>query len=278
MSSHISIGVVFARAWTLFRRRFIVLLALNLLQSFGLSLAVFWRDLTRVLLMFSGMDDIWVAMMSPGIRYGTMAMGSIIFVLASIGMMLATRQSASLPSLTFWPYLLRRFLSTTVAIALCLAVIALIFYGWSLLLVQIPRGTVGLRIMIWITLVTALVMIGFSSLVFLTLPAAVLEAGGPLKAIRRSLFLTAGHRWRLIAICLILLAGLALAVVFWVRSTDSLAALFPGLLSSAYVLVSLFTLLTAILLVLTLVIASAYHLMVRLKDGIRAEDAGIVFE
>jgi hypothetical protein len=45
MPSHIQIGAVFAQAWVLFRRRFLLLLPLALLQAGSLVLGMMWRYL-----------------------------------------------------------------------------------------------------------------------------------------------------------------------------------------------------------------------------------------
>lgn len=278
MPSHILIGVVFGQAWALFRRRFILLLLLGLLQGGSLFLALFWRDLYYNFHLHQ-ISDVYAYLASqPYADEVILAAGLILLLFAGTAMVLLTHQQPTGSAGRFWRLMMQRFLPVLIASVLCFALIGLVFYGWFRLTLQIMRGPFSQMILIGVTGATALLLIAFASLVFVTLPAAALEAGGPLRAIRRSLTLTSGQRWRLGAIMLILFAGLVLTLIlsFAGLQTSALATL--GLQPIQYGLIVIGLLATLFLLILTLVITAAYHQMVRLKDGVRAEDVGVVFE
>jgi hypothetical protein len=273
-----SIGAVFSQAWTLFKRRFVLLLLLGLLQGASLFLGVFWRDLYYNFGLYKLSSVLPYLTSWPYANEVMLAAGFVLLLFAGTAMALLTRQQSPGSTGAFWRLTTRRFLPVLIASALCFGVVGLVFYGWFRLALEIIRSPFSQMILIGVTGATALLLIAFASLVFVTLPAAAIEAGGPLRAIRRSLALTSGQRWRLGAIMLILLAGLVLALILGVAGLQTSAITALGLEPMQYGLIVIGLLLALFLLVLTLVIAAAYHQMVRLKDGVRAEDVGVVFE
>ncbi|GLS17752.1 hypothetical protein GCM10007874_07670 [Labrys miyagiensis] len=273
-----SIGAVFFQAWTLFRRRFVLLLLLGLLQGASLFLGVFWRDLYYNFGVYEIGSVLPYLASRPYANEVMLAAGFVLLLFAGTAMALLTRQRSPGSTGAFWRLMMRRFPPVLIASALCFGLIGLVFYGWFRLALEILRGPFSQMILIGVTGATALMLIAFASLVFVTLPAAALEAGGPLQALRRSLTLTAGQRWRLGAIMLILLAGLVLMLILGVAGLQTSAIAALGLEPMQYGLMVIGFLLSLFLLILTLVIAAAYHQMVRLKDGVRAEDVGVVFE
>jgi len=278
MSGYISIGAVFANAWRILRRRFVVLLLLNLLQSMGLALLLLWRNIFTLLILASGAGSqprLWMA--NENLRYGVPILGASLFLLASIGMMLATRQHSPPVKPPYWLTLFKRFLPASTAVALCFGVITLVFYGWVRIIDQISAGFYTRSAMAGATLATLALLIALSSIAFVILPASVLETGGPLRAIRRSFFLTGHQRWRIAAIILILIVGLLLTFIAASRVVPLIAASL-GVVSFALAPISISVVYAGFLLILTLVIASAYHQMVLLKDGITAEGVRRVFE
>jgi hypothetical protein len=108
-------------------------------------------------------------------------------------------------------------------------------------------------------------------MLYVTLPACVVERTGPLASLGRSSELTKGHRWKIFAIFLIfLLLGLVLAGV-----TGGITATFGGLTAVQLVIFVLEAVLTA---AQAIVVVVAYHDLRVVKEGVDIEQIAAVFD
>ncbi|WP_448950521.1 hypothetical protein [Labrys neptuniae] len=275
MAGHIAIGTVYARAWSLFRQRFVILVLLNLLQTLSLGIGLFLHDLLALVSLYPTAPYYYFLYTHPAGLFGVPVAGGILFLLASMSMVMVMNRDRLGGG--FWSRLLRRFVPALLAVTLCFSALALIFYGWGSLIDSVSRAFSSMTVIIGISLVALVLLIVVSALLFATLPAVTLERGGPLRAIRRSVFLTTGQRWRIGAIILTLILALLVALMVLRIAApmigNGLGLYDPMTLAAALSIVS-----GLFLLCLTLVITAAYQQMVRVKDGISVEDAGKIFE
>ncbi|MGJ4858846.1 hypothetical protein AB4037_21675 [Labrys sp. KB_33_2] len=277
MTEHIAIGAVYARAWVLFRQRFIWLILLNVLQTVGVSIGLFLREFFLAASVSPNAPSYYVLAIHPAGAYGLPVAAGALFLFASMGMVLVMDEGRTTRTSSAWGSLLRRFVPVLLAVVLCFAALGFILYGWVTLMESLSRYFASRILLLGLSLATLVLLITVSALLFATLPAAVLERGGPFKAIRRSFSLTAGQRWRIAAIIMLLLLGLVIAFMIMRIIAPPLGATL-GLSSSTTVAIAIWLAYDLFLLMLSLLVMAAYQQMVRLKDGISAEDAGKVFE
>ena len=260
MLAKISIGAVFAEAWTMFRRRFVSILALAMMQNLWCALALVsgfrpspWMETTGGVLLLLGT-------------------GFAAFLIASMAILFVTEGRQRLSTRRIAGRLLPAFMATSLCFGLlalaCYAVVAIVDH------LQVDNR---MMVSIFAALLMLLILIVLSSFLLVTLPACVLEGLGPLRSIGRSIALGRGQRWRLIAILLILAA--------WSLGVDFIAARLARGLSQHYGIILDYVLLPTLCLVwfllftpLTMVICAAHRLLLRARDGIGVEELALVFE
>lgn len=277
MTEHIAIGAVYARAWELFRRRFVVLILLNLLQIAGLIVSLFLRDFIALTYFFSKYPSYYFLFVHPASLIGLPIAGSTLFLLASMSMVLVTGRDRFHGGHGFWRSLLRRFVPALLAVILWFVALALIHYGWRLVIGSVSQTFPSVTMRVGLSLAWLVLQTAISTFFFAALPAATLEQGGPLRAIRRNLSLTAGQRWRIGAIILMLILALVLILAILLTAIR-LIGFGLSLYDFKILFVVFLIALSLIMLCLTLVITAAYQQMARLKDGISTEEAAKIFE
>jgi hypothetical protein len=195
MQGHISIGRVFADAWWCFRRRYITMFLLSLVQS-----AWFF---------VSTSDDLGLLgiLEIGGVAYA--AAGPLFFT-GSMGITIACGDRTIRAGLgrTF----LYRTLPLLIDTAACLGILIIVQFGfvWLVGYFIIPpnledtvQGFIRfhflLTLSLWVLTVPAV-------MIFVTFPASVMEENWPLQSVWRSFQLTKRQRWRILVIILILVA------------------------------------------------------------------------
>ena len=275
MQAHLSIGLVFAGAWRLFRRRYFTIFLLSLMQSAWIFLLSFRLELATYVAPIR-------SLLIPEIWLGTWVATGVLFLLTSMGIMVVDGNRTAHTSLG--RTLLYRTLPAlvdTLLLFMVLAGLELARYhadtaddilSSSILIYSMPVSVLKIAIFA--------VHLAILPTIFVTLPASVNERSWPLQAIWHSYQLTRGQHWRVVVIILILLATclvgfiayeILMAELVWsggyVSSDDMIvkiwcAKIVGGTLSC--LLVWPFT------LTVTLIIASTYQQLIGLKNLSRA--------
>lgn len=143
-------------------------------------------------------------------------------------------------------------------------------------------GAIGTAVLLFLFVILPLVFFGMVVL-FWSVPAAVGEGIGPIAALGRSVFLSAGHRWKLFAMLLIfgfaaLIVSSAISGVtmpFMMAGDINPDAPFDGLMP----VMAIQSLLSSLTLVLGYpAIAATYHNLRVSKEGLRQEQVADIFE
>jgi len=194
------------------------------------------------------------------------ATGALLLV-ASMGIVIACWDRTTRAGLgrTF----LYRTLPLLIDTAACLGIFFIFFFGFMWLLAYFiqPKGYIGFSALfmpsLWVLIVPA-------PMIFVTLPASVMEANWPLQSVWRSFQLTKGQRWRILGIILILLAmfsgGLFVADEIWFLLSGYASCETRGSVLMVRSFLH-FLLIWPFTLAFTLIIVSAYRELISLKDG-----------
>lgn len=267
MPQHVSIGAVFVLAWRSLRQRFLPIILLSLLQALWVPLLILWQHL----------PDAWSA---SAVWQDSLLLASLApFLIASMAIVLEASppREAGPGKATL---LLRRFLPTLVAVAISGALIAAVAV---LAFAGLRYVALYARVYMWsiASFFVGLVILAIGAVpLFVVLPAALLENGGPLRAIGRSLVLTRHQHWRIGAMVLMLAAlllGLTL-ILFWVSFSYGFAQLPDERGGMLIVEIGSCLLWWFYPLISTLLVASTYQLAVPLRDGIPLSSLQRVFE
>lgn len=122
------------------------------------------------------------------------------------------------------------------------------------------------------SLLLRLPVLAIIALFWVTIPVAVVERRRPIAAFLRSVALTK----RKFFACLALIAGSA--AFFWLSVSAMSAILDPNSAHETFVIVLAWTMLTGYLLVSSVMVIVAYHLLRSDRDGLTTGDIGDVFD
>jgi len=294
MQAHLSIGLVFAGAWRLFRGHNFTIILFSLVQSIWIFIQSFRMLLMTYIPPFK-------ALFIPEVGFGAKAAAGVLFLLGSMGITIAcaNRGAAAKPGRIF----LHRTLPALIDSVACLGLLAIVpgieavvflalqpfsISGVHGVLVPDTMHLVGTLMMLAVRLLSFPAQLVVWGMIFVIFPSSVLERGWPLYAIRRSFQLTRGQRWRIVAITLLLVAIYSIGAVAYalvethymgvedfssVFTTGPLfTARYMGLPALRSLLIWLFT------LFVTLIIASSYQQLTRLKDGPDVSEAVAQFD
>ena len=174
-----------------------------------------------------------------------------------------------------------RFFLPILGITLILYILMGIIVALPVLLV-FNIGAIGSAVLLFLFVIVPLVFFAMVVLLW-AVPAAVGEGIGPIAALNRSIFLSAGHRWKLFAMLLIygfaaLIVSSAISGVtmpFMMAGDVNPAAPFDGLTP----VMAIQSLLSSLTLVLGYpAIAATYHNLRISKEGLRKEHVADIFE
>jgi len=265
MQEHISIGRVFAGAWRLFRRRYIAMFLLSLVQNS-------WIFIPGFRLPYPGGYSVIPVKshLIPEIGFEAWAIAAVLFLLGSMGITVMCEDRIAQADVrgTFF----YRIPSALIDAAACFGLLYITLEAASR--VHLLDGYLysALFPLFIVASFLLFIMANFivPPMIFVTFPVSVVEGGWPLRAIGRSFRLTQGERWRVFAVILILrviyvaVASTYYSIIYsepWQALSANVLfykTVKPGLLCA---LICPFT------LTVILIMVSAYQELIRLKEG-----------
>jgi hypothetical protein len=271
------IGQVLGRAWTVFTKNFVILLAIGIIASLP---NVLLGDGTSAQASMRP-EDVWKTALALLLWFALNTVGQAAIVYVAFQSL--RRQPIHIGEAVqnvlarFWPI---------IGVILCYiaALLAFAVVGWgAILLVIMAGGTSSASFIIAFLIGFALIVLGCMLAIrwSVALPVCVVERFGPIVSLGRSRDLTKGHRWAILAINLLIFVVLILVVIVF----GGLAALalmpagaMPG--SAGFAALQIGSLLWNAVWIAyyNSVLVMIYHDLRVAKDGVGTDDIAAVFD